>query len=137
MQYSSGSTNNPKGIMITQHNIFHNISTIIHKYRNRNHVIGLNWLPHYHDMGLIGCYLSAYVSSLSENKDITFYSMAPQTFVLNPNKVIKFISDHKVQGTSLPNFAMEVLVENYDENDTIMMKIIRNNNVLYIAFKIK
>ena len=117
MQYSSGSTNNPKGIMITQSNIYHNIQSIIHKYRNRTHGKCLNWLPHYHDMGLIGNYLTAYVSSLSPDRNITFYSMAPQTFVLNPNKVIKFISDHRVQGTSLPNFAMEVLVENFNGDD--------------------
>jgi thioester reductase-like protein len=116
MQYSSGSTNNPKGIMISQSNIYHNIQSIIHKYRNRTHGKCLNWLPHYHDMGLIGNYLTAYVSSLSQDRNITFYSMAPQTFILNPNKVMKFISDHRVQGTALPNFAMEVLIENFNED---------------------
>lgn len=117
MQYSSGSTNNPKGITITQGNICHNIKSIIHKYKSRTRARCLNWLPHYHDMGLIGNYLTAYVGSLSDNRHVTFYSMAPQTFVLNPNKVLTFISKKRIQGTSLPNFAMEVLVENFEGDD--------------------
>ena len=57
LQYTSGSTSEPKGVMITHDNLCHNLSTIIHELRAAQDTVVVSWLPQYHDMGLIGSYL--------------------------------------------------------------------------------
>src|SRR6202162_6080344 len=53
LQYTSGSTRDPKGVMVTHENILHNCPLVI----DHHAPVVVSWLPQYHDMGLIGCYL--------------------------------------------------------------------------------
>src|ERR1700747_2174098 len=53
LQYTSGSTRDPKGVMVTHENIMHNCPLVI----DHDAPIVVSWLPQYHDMGWIGCYL--------------------------------------------------------------------------------
>jgi acyl-CoA synthetase (AMP-forming)/AMP-acid ligase II len=53
LQYTSGSTRDPKGVMVTHENILHNCPLVI----DHDVPVVVSWLPQYHDMGLIGCYL--------------------------------------------------------------------------------
>src|SRR5579871_5649292 len=53
LQYTSGSTRDPKGVMVTHENILHNCPLVI----DHDAPVVVSWLPQYHDMGLIGCYL--------------------------------------------------------------------------------
>ncbi len=57
LQYTSGSTSSPKGVIVTHGNLYHNLSMIIHELDAKSDTIVCSWLPQYHDMGLIGSYL--------------------------------------------------------------------------------
>jgi acyl-CoA synthetase (AMP-forming)/AMP-acid ligase II len=54
LQYTSGSTSEPKGVMITHQNLSHNLKLIIKELKADRNTINVSWLPQYHDMGLIG-----------------------------------------------------------------------------------
>lgn len=54
LQYTSGSTSDPKGVMISHSNLAHNLTLIIRELKADETTINLSWLPQYHDMGLIG-----------------------------------------------------------------------------------
>lgn len=58
LQYTSGSTSLPKGVMISWSSLTTNIQTIIHSLKAGPHAVVVSWLPQYHDMGLIGSLLS-------------------------------------------------------------------------------
>ena len=54
LQYTSGSTGNPKGVMLTHANLVRNTELIMHSFDLRQDTRGVSWLPTYHDMGLVG-----------------------------------------------------------------------------------
>ena len=57
LQYTSGSTSEPKGVMISHENLAHNLTSIIDELKANPSTVCVSWLPQYHDMGLIGSYL--------------------------------------------------------------------------------
>ena len=56
LQYTSGSTSEPKGVMISHGNLAHNLTLIIRELKADRSTVNVSWLPQYHDMGLIGRY---------------------------------------------------------------------------------
>lgn len=54
VQYTSGSTSTPKGVMLSHANLMHNLETIRQTWNGDDHAVGVFWLPPFHDMGLIG-----------------------------------------------------------------------------------
>jgi acyl-CoA synthetase (AMP-forming)/AMP-acid ligase II len=58
-QYTSGSTSEPKGVMITHANLAANLTAIVTALEAGRDTVVVSWLPQYHDMGLIGSYLGA------------------------------------------------------------------------------
>ena len=54
LQYTSGSTGSPKGVMLAHRTLIHNVSLITYGFEPRRHSCGASWLPTYHDMGLVG-----------------------------------------------------------------------------------
>ena len=112
-QYSSGSTTNPKGVKITHANILHNITEIVKISRNKHYLenpVSISWLPHYHDMGLIGGYVSTYYASLMYSGQ-TVYSMTPHYFLQNIQDIYTDLFT-RVSSIELPNFAMNYLCDN-------------------------
>lgn len=96
LQYTSGSTNNPKGVMVTHNNIIHNCNMVV------DHLpVGVSWLPQYHDMGLIGYYLFFAL------KGGTTYGFSPLDFIERPALWLETISKYKGTASSAPNFAYE------------------------------
>src|SRR5689334_16553296 len=53
LQYTSGSTATPKGVMITHANVLHNSGYLAQAFRHSAHDVSLSWLPHFHDLGLV------------------------------------------------------------------------------------
>ena len=96
LQYTSGSTNDPKGVVVSHANVIHNgNSTVDHA------MIGVSWLPQYHDMGLIGYYLFPLILGG------TTYGFSPLDFLKHPALWLKTISRFRATYTSSPNFGYE------------------------------
>jgi thioester reductase-like protein len=96
LQYTSGSTSDPKGVIATHENVIHNCeSTLDHT------PICVSWLPQYHDMGLIGYYLYPLIAGG------TTYGFAPLNFLKRPEIWLQTISRVRATYTSSPNFGLE------------------------------
>lgn len=96
LQYTSGSTSDPKGVMVTHANLIENCTNVV------DHVpVGVSWLPQYHDMGLIGYYLFFAL------KGGTTYGIAPADFIQRPALWLEAISRYRATASSAPNFAYD------------------------------
>ncbi|MSW65127.1 MAG: AMP-binding protein [Actinobacteria bacterium] len=99
LQYTSGSTSEPKGVMLTHGNLSHNITTIVKSLKADTKTVVVSWLPQYHDMGLIGSYLSLIYCGGSG------VYMSPISFIRNPPMWIESVSSYKGTHLQAPNFA--------------------------------
>ena len=97
LQYTSGSTMEPKGVMVTHENILSTYSIVI----NHAAPVVVSWLPQYHDMGLIGCYLYPAL------KGGTTYGFAPMDFIQRPILWFDAITTYRATATAAPNFAYD------------------------------
>ncbi len=97
LQYTSGSTDKPKGVMISHENVLHNCSLVA----DHSSPVAVSWLPQYHDMGLIGYYL---FTGLTGG---TNYGFSPFDFVQRPSLWLDAISEYRATATSAPNFAFD------------------------------
>lgn len=112
LQYTSGSTSFPKGVMVSHENIIANQKMIQRAFGHSRDSVGLAWVPLFHDMGLIGSVLQPlYVG-------FPCYFMSPVTFLQRPKLWFKTISDKKVTTTGGPNFAYDLCVKRI-EPDTL------------------
>lgn len=110
IQYSSGSTGNPKGVVLTHENLITNISGMISTARISDDDQYLNWMPLYHDMGLIGFHLKPLVNNLNQ------HNMSTRTFVKNPMLWLDKASEREVSILASPNFGYKYLLSKYDSN---------------------
>ncbi|MEN5378520.1 non-ribosomal peptide synthetase/type I polyketide synthase [Sphingobacterium kitahiroshimense] len=112
LQYTSGSTSDPKGVIINHRNLTSNLISIRDFYGLEcDNVVG--WLPIYHDLGLIGCILGTIFSGCS------YYFMSPLDFVSQPVRWLKAISKYKARISGGPNFAYELCVRSIKDSDLI------------------
>ena len=96
LQYTSGSTSEPKGVMVSHDNILANCESVV------DHLpIGVSWLPQYHDMGLIGYYIFFAL------KGGTTYGFSPVDFIQRPALWLETINKYRGTASSAPNFAYE------------------------------
>ena len=110
LQYTSGSTSEPKGVMVSHGNLLHNLEMIRHGFGlnkfapERKSDTGVFWLPAYHDMGLIGGLLeSLFVGGHS-------VLMSPAAFLQRPTSWLEKMSDYRATISGAPNFAYELVV---------------------------
>ncbi len=97
LQYTSGSTRDPKGVMVTSENILHNGPLVI----PHSDPVVVSWLPQYHDMGLIGCYL---YPALQGGTTIGF---AATDFIQRPALWFDTIKTYRATASTAPNFAYD------------------------------
>ncbi len=105
LQYTSGSTSFPKGVMVSHENIIANQKMIQRAFSHSRDSVGLAWVPLFHDMGLIGSVFQPLYVGFS------CYFMAPVTFLQRPKLWFKTISDKQVTTTGGPNFAYDLCVK--------------------------
>lgn len=102
LQYTSGSTGNPKGVMVSHGNLMHNLAQIYHYFGHSPHSRGVIWLPPYHDMGLIGGVLQPLYGGFP----VTLLS--PVMFLQKPIRWLQAISRNQATTSGAPNFAYEL-----------------------------
>lgn len=107
LQYTSGSTAEPKGVKIAHHNLLHNLHAIHTCFQHNAQSKGVIWLPPYHDMGLIGGILQP----LYGNFPVIL--MSPLMFLQNPLRWLIAISKHKATTSGGPNFAYDLCVKKF------------------------
>lgn len=106
LQYTSGSTGDPKGVVLTHANILANIRALGQAIRVGADDVFVSWLPLYHDMGLI----SAWLGSLYHG--IPLVLMSPLAFLARPVRWLQAISHHRGTISGAPNFAYELCQRN-------------------------
>ena len=107
LQYTSGSTAEPKGVRIAYKNLLHNLEAIHNCFRHSPQSRGVIWLPPYHDMGLIGGVLQPLFG------DFSVTLMSPLMFLQNPLRWLKAISRFSATTSGGPNFAYDLCVRKF------------------------
>nr|AKL71641.1 NocH [Nostoc sp. CCAP 1453/38] len=105
LQYTSGSTSTPKGVMISHENALCNSAEIATSWRTGSDSILVSWLPHFHDFGQI----YGVIQPVYNGFPCIF--MSPAAFVQKPIRWLKAISDYKATHSGAPNFAYDLCTE--------------------------
>jgi len=111
VQFTSGSTATPKGVIVTQRNLAANISAFADALGGASDDVAVSWLPLYHDMGLVGMALGAmYVGA-----DAVL--LTPEAFVKRPVEWLRAIARHRGTISFAPNFAYDLAVRRVKDAD--------------------
>jgi amino acid adenylation domain-containing protein/non-ribosomal peptide synthase protein (TIGR01720 family) len=102
LQYTSGSTGSPRGVMITHANVMHNLAELGAGWPADAESVYVTWLPHFHDMGLV----YGIIAPLYEAKPC--YMIAPAEFLQHPESWLRTISRYHATHSGGPNFAYDL-----------------------------
>jgi 1-acyl-sn-glycerol-3-phosphate acyltransferase len=111
LQYTSGSTGTPKGVVLTHANLLANIRTMVKTFKADSTDTFVSWLPLYHDMGLIGAWLSSLYCA------IPLILMSPLAFLSRPSRWLWAIHKHRGSISAGPNFAYEYCLAKIDDTE--------------------
>ena len=111
LQYTSGSTGDPKGVTLTHANLLANIRSIGEAVELTSEDVGVSWLPLYHDMGLIGAWLSLLYFGTP------LVVMSPLAFLTRPERWLWAFHQHRGTIAAAPNFAYELCVRKIADRD--------------------
>ncbi|MBI3661673.1 MAG: AMP-binding protein [Acidobacteria bacterium] len=111
LQYTSGSTGEPKGVMLTHANLLANIRAIVDALEIDTSDVAVSWLPLYHDMGLIGSWL------LPFSMGLPLAVMSPLAFLTRPERWLWAVHQHRATIAAAPNFAFELCVRKIADRD--------------------
>ena len=112
IQYTSGSTGQPKGVVLTHGDLLANIRAMGDAVRADSTDIFVSWLPLYHDMGLIGAWLGSLYFAMP------LVLMSPLTFLAHPSRWLWAIHKHRATLSAAPNFAYELCLAKLLDSDT-------------------
>lgn len=110
LQYTSGSTSSPKGVIITHGNIMANLDSIAGHMRLRENIPTVSWLPPFHDMGLVGGILTPL------HLGCLCVTMPPMAFLRQPLCWLRAVTHYRAQLTGGPNFAYDLCCDRIPED---------------------
>ncbi len=105
LQFTSGSTGQPKGVMLSHANLIANMHSIVQGGGYGRDERAFSWMPFYHDMGLIGSHLAPLLALMSS------YQMSSFSFIKRPVLWLEKIHQHRISITASPNFGYQRILE--------------------------
>jgi 1-acyl-sn-glycerol-3-phosphate acyltransferase len=111
LQYTSGSTGDPKGVILTHAHLLANIRAMGEAIEAGSGDVFVSWLPLYHDMGLIGAWLGSLYYG------IPLVLMSPLSFLTSPGRWLRAIHRYRATLTAAPNFAFELCLKRLRDAD--------------------
>lgn len=124
IQFSSGSTGNPKGIVLTNKNLLTNLKAIAKGTELKENDVSVYWLPLTHDMGIIGCHLTQIYNMNLQ------YIMTPQLFIQKPALWLEKLSEYKATLIGVSDFGLQYVLStvksNYLELDLSNIRLLLN-----------
>ena len=111
LQYTSGSTGSPKGVILTHNNLLANIRAMGEAVEANGRDVFVSWLPLYHDMGLIGAWLASMYFSA------TLVSLSPLSFLTRPQRWLEAIHHYRGTLSASPNFGYELCMKRISDQE--------------------
>jgi acyl-CoA synthetase (AMP-forming)/AMP-acid ligase II len=111
LQYTSGSTGNPKGVMVTHANLIANERVIRQAFLHSHDSVLVGWLPLFHDMGLMGNVLQPIFSGFST------VLMPPAAAIQKPMRVLRAVSKYRGNTCGGPNFFFDLCAAKYNPEE--------------------
>jgi fatty-acyl-CoA synthase len=111
IQYTSGSTGDPKGVLLSHANILANVRALGEALEIRSDDVCVSWLPLYHDMGLIGLWLGALYFGVPAS------IMSPLAFLSRPSRWPWAIHSHRATISAAPNFAFDLCARRVTDDE--------------------
>jgi 1-acyl-sn-glycerol-3-phosphate acyltransferase len=111
LQYTSGSTGEPKGVVLSHDNLLANLRSVGRVLHLRGDDVVVSWLPLYHDMGLIGAWMGSLYFG------VPLVLMSPLTFLARPLTWLRAIAAHRGTISAAPNFAYALCVKKVPEEE--------------------
>jgi acyl-CoA synthetase (AMP-forming)/AMP-acid ligase II len=102
LQYTSGSSGDPKGVAVTHANVMSNAATISEAVHVTRESVVFGWIPHFHDMGLIGGLVAFFVGA-------NLVMMSPLAFLKQPVRLLNAAHDYRGTHCAAPNFAYDLI----------------------------
>ncbi|MGH3225284.1 MAG: fatty acyl-AMP ligase, partial [Streptosporangiaceae bacterium] len=117
LQYTSGSTAAPRGVMLSHRNLLHNSGLIQHFFRTCSDTRAMSWLPPYHDMGLIGGLLQPLYAGCR------VWLMSPLHFLEQPMRWLQAIDRLRITASGGPNFAYDLCARRSDPEQAVQLDL--------------
>lgn len=107
LQYTSGSTSTPKGVMVTQHNLMHHCAYLTQANGYTPDSVTVTWMPYFHDYGLVEGLIQPLYNGTPA------YILSPFTFIKHPLRWLEVISRYKATHSHAPNFAYDLCIQKH------------------------